>query len=97
MQALQILVSGVVQQVGYRAWTMRTARELGVNGWCRNLDDGRVEIFAEGEESALNALAKKCERGPTYAEVSAVKVEPRTPRGLKSFVMMQDAEKPESA
>jgi acylphosphatase len=49
-------VHGRVQGVGMRWWIRSRARELGLVGWARNLDDGRVEIVAEGDEAACRAL-----------------------------------------
>jgi len=49
-------VRGHVQGVGFRWWTRSRARELGLLGWARNLDDGRVEVVAEGPREACEAL-----------------------------------------
>ena len=50
---MQIFFSGTVQGVGFRFTTERLARRFPVTGFVRNLDDGRVEIVAEGEEASL--------------------------------------------
>lgn len=92
--AAQLLVSGVVQMVGYRAWTVRAARALGLRGFVRNLDDGRVEIFAEGDPRALDALARECWQGPPGARVDEVRRAPRPPRGATAFVQAPDAAAP---
>ena len=89
--AVQILASGIVQMVGYRAWTARTARTLGVNGFVRNLHDGRVEIFAEGDALAVNALVAKCRQGPQGASIDDVTTTSRAPRGATAFVQVADA------
>ncbi|MFA5965410.1 MAG: acylphosphatase [Sphingomonas sp.] len=60
----RLLVSGRVQRVGYRDWTVRNARELGLTGWVRNLTDGRVEILAEGDEASLGKLLDALRAGP---------------------------------
>jgi acylphosphatase len=65
-------VSGRVQGVSFRAFTYDAARELKVRGWVRNLTDGRVEIVAEAEEKAVEALLAKVKRGPSAAKVEAV-------------------------
>ncbi|BCX87677.1 acylphosphatase [Methylomarinovum tepidoasis] len=67
-----IWVSGRVQGVFYRAHTVEAARRLGLTGWVRNLPDGRVEIVAEGEEKALQALLDWCRQGPPLARVTEV-------------------------
>jgi acylphosphatase len=70
-----IVVSGRVQGVFFRAYTEDAASGLGVRGWVRNLQDGRVEIMAEGDEKALKDLIIWCHRGSPMAHVSDVDVE----------------------
>lgn len=53
---LSAWVAGRVQGVGMRWWIRSRARARGLAGWARNLDDGRVEVVAEGPESACRAL-----------------------------------------
>lgn len=70
-----VFVSGRVQGVFFRQKTRQQARSLGVNGWVRNLDDGRVEAIFEGEESAIKALVDFCSKGPKGALVTHVSVD----------------------
>lgn len=93
--AAQLLVSGMVQMVGYRAWTVRTARALGLTGFVRNLDDGRVEVFVEGDPHAIDELATKCWQGPPGARVDDVARAARAPRGATTFVQTGDAGAPD--
>jgi acylphosphatase len=69
---VHLLVSGIVQGVAFRAYTVDEARRLGLAGWVRNLPDGRVELEAEGERRAVEALAAWCRRGPPAAQVDDV-------------------------
>ena len=78
---LHILVDGVVQGVGFRYFTERTARRYGLSGWVRNLPDGRVEVEVEGEEGILNAFLGDVRRGPPHAHVTDVRVDRRPPTG----------------
>jgi acylphosphatase len=66
------LVSGQVQGVGYRWWTTRVACALGISGTVRNLSDGRVEVQAQGSDSALCALEEELLRGPASSRVDSV-------------------------
>jgi len=77
---LHIIVGGRVQGVGYRAWAERTAREIGLVGWVRNLPDGSVEIRAEGDGGALELFVEKLWRGPSLAEVENVVFSEEPPR-----------------
>lgn len=72
MAQQRILVSGRVQGVGYRDWVVRTAQRSGLTGWVRNLRDGRVEILAAGEDTALGLLVEACREGPPLARVEHV-------------------------
>jgi len=71
---VHVVVSGRVQGVAFRAYTVDEARDLGVRGWVRNLPDGRVEAEAEGERPAVEALVAFCRRGPPAARVEGVVV-----------------------
>jgi len=68
-------VSGEVQGVGYRYFAQKTARDLGVRGWARNLDDGRVEVLAIGTEHQLEDFEGELRVGPPRAEVRHLQME----------------------
>jgi acylphosphatase len=69
---VHLVVSGLVQGVAFRAYTVDEAHRLRVAGWVRNLPDGRVEAEAEGERAALEALVAWCRAGPPSARVDGV-------------------------
>ncbi len=69
-----LLVRGLVQGVSFRAYTVDEARSLRVAGLVRNLPDGRVEVEAEGDRAAVEALVAWCRRGPPSARVEGVEV-----------------------
>jgi acylphosphatase len=71
-QARRWYVRGRVQGVGFRWFAQRAATELGLSGFVRNLDDGRVEVYAAGPEDKLRELAGLLYRGPRWAEVRGV-------------------------
>jgi acylphosphatase len=80
-----VRVSGTVQGVHYRANTRETAREAGLDGWVRNLDDGRVEAVFEGPRAAVESAVEWCERGSPAARVERVTVEYGPPEDLDGF------------
>lgn len=67
-----ILVSGKVQEVGFRFNTQREAERLGVTGYARNLPDGRVEVWAEGEAAKVRQLVHWLRQGPSNARVDNI-------------------------
>ena len=66
---IHIFITGRVQGVFFRQSTRVMAIKNNANGWVRNLDDGRVEIIAEGDESNIHALAEWCKTGPANSRV----------------------------
>lgn len=85
--AARFLVSGVVQGVFFRASTQAQARQLGLRGHARNLDDGRVEVVAAGQEAALDRLETWLHQGPGQARVDRVLRSPADPVAGDDFVV----------
>ena len=67
-------VAGKVLGVGYRAFVLRRARQLGLNGWVRNVSDGSVEALVEGSEAHHAAFESMLKEGPRFADVQLVLV-----------------------
>ncbi len=72
MARLRAIVGGLVQGVSFRAATRREALRLGLTGWVRNRPDGSVELVAQGERPALEALLAWLQHGPPAARVDGV-------------------------
>ena len=81
----RVLISGLVQNVWFRATTAKQAARAGVDGWVRNLADGRVEAVLEGTEDAVNEMIDFCSRGPEMARVDRIEVVEENPENLESF------------
>jgi acylphosphatase len=79
------VVSGQVQGVGFRYFVERKANMLGVRGWARNLDDGRVEVYGIGDKAALDDLAAALHTGPRLAHVTGVEEKEDIVQELSSF------------
>lgn len=75
MVAARLLIKGRVQGVFYRQTTKELARALSLTGWVRNLDDGRVEAYVQGDRSVLEQLIEWAKQGPPNARVDSVEVE----------------------
>lgn len=80
-----VFVEGHVQGVFYRSTTQKQARDLGVHGWVRNLDDGRVEAVFEGDKPQVDQLVQWCQTGSPKADVDDVDVTWEDPEGLEGF------------
>ena len=69
MEACVVLISGLVQGVGFRWFTEREARARDVCGYVRNLPDGRVEVLAQADASALAMFCERLREGPRSSRV----------------------------
>ena len=72
LTARRYFVRGRVQGVGYRYYVERAALELGLSGYAKNLDDGRVEVYAAGSPEQLAELSGYLRKGPRWSEVRGV-------------------------
>ena len=80
---------GRVQGVGFRASTAFEARALGVEGWVRNLPGGEVEVFAQGDASAVDALLAWLGHGPAGARVTGVDISDVAPGSIDASEPLQ--------
>ena len=85
-QARRWFIGGRVQGVGYRYFAQRAAAELGLTGYARNLDDGRVEVYAVGSQDKLSQFAASLRHGPRWSDVRAVEEQEAAITAYASFV-----------
>jgi acylphosphatase len=78
---VHIYVTGIVQGVSFRYYTMQEAQRAGVTGWVCNRPDGRVEAVIEGDEAAVERMLAWCREGPRSARVDQLEILPETPTG----------------
>jgi len=74
VKRLRVVVSGRVQGVGYRYFAQAEAASRGLAGYVRNLQDGNVELVAEGQAERLDSLVITLRQGPQLARVDGVEV-----------------------
>ena len=83
---VRLVLSGLVQGVGFRYAARETAAACGVAGWVRNLADGSVEIVAQGAEDAVATMTAWARHGPRHASVAHVVVDrEESEAGLTDF------------
>lgn len=70
-----VYITGRVQGVNFRYYTRQQAARLGLNGWVRNLRDGRVEMVIEGLKPLVDQMLAWCDHGPSSARVDRIEVE----------------------
>jgi acylphosphatase len=84
-KVLHAQITGRVQAVGFRAWTVREATRLGLTGYVRNRRDGSVEAVFKGEEGAVVRMLDECWQGPRGAKVENVVATVIADEGWKDF------------
>ena len=86
--AIHAFISGRVQGVWFRAFTREQAQKNTVNGWARNLADGRVEVHLEGSITAVEAVLTALHKGPRLANVKALTKEQTNYQHYKNFQIL---------
>jgi acylphosphatase len=71
-EATHAIITGRVQGVGYRNWTVATAIQLGISGWVRNRSDGSVEAVFYGSMNQIETMLAACSKGPAMARVDNI-------------------------
>ena len=74
-KCVHLIVSGMVQGVGFRYYVHHSARRHYLKGWVKNMEDGRVETMAEGEEHELQEFVREVKKGSRFSTVDDVQVE----------------------
>ena len=89
-----VSISGRVQGVWFRAWTVQEATRRGLRGWVRNRRDGSVEAFFAGEAAIIEEMIALCRIGPPHARVTSIASEATAEEPPGGFEI---ARRPESA
>ena len=74
MKTMHVVISGLVQGVGYRYFALQKARVLGIRGYVRNMYTGEVEIVAQADEAALDTFMQDLRIGPRSAHVASARI-----------------------
>jgi acylphosphatase len=85
LRSVHVRISGRVQRVWFRGWTLKTATSLNLSGWVRNRRDGTLEAVFEGEHDAVERMLSLCHDGPPHAKVTSIEVGEETPANLSGF------------
>ncbi len=83
--ARRFVISGRVQGVGFRAFAQHAARALGLTGWAQNLENGDVEVHANGAPRHLDDFEARLRQGPRWGEVRSVTVLEVEPSDTSGF------------
>ncbi|MBI9037437.1 MAG: acylphosphatase [Bacteroidales bacterium] len=84
-KSIIIKVSGKVQNVGFRFYTKKTAKDLGVKGYVKNLPDSSVYIEAEAEHYVIEQFVEWCRKGPSWARVDKINIQENDLMNFRDF------------
>lgn len=87
LKTISIIVTGKVQGVWYRKYTVEKALELGISGFVKNLPDDSVYILATGTDETLNALVQWCYTGSPKSRVVKVEVKEESLQSFDDFTI----------
>ncbi|MBM3228740.1 acylphosphatase [Candidatus Pacearchaeota archaeon] len=87
-KSVRLYVHGIVQGIFYRSFIKENAERHNVKGFIRNLEDGRVEIFLEGEIDNVNKMMEISKKGPKHSQIKKVEIKPERFQEFKNFKIL---------
>lgn len=88
-KSVRLFITGNLQPVFFNNFVVENAEKLGVKGFVRNMEDGRVEIFIEGDIDEVNNMIQVCKRGPAHTQLRNVEEKPERYQGFREFKVMK--------
>ena len=87
-KSVRLYVNGIVQGVFFRLFVKENAERYNVKGFVRNLEDGRVEVFLEGNVDEVNKMIELCKKGPKHSKIINVEIKPERFQNFKVFKIL---------
>lgn len=87
-KSVRLYISGLIQGVFYRAFIKENAERYNVKGFVRNLEDGRVEVFLEGEIEPVNTMIEICRKGTKHSQISKVEIKEEKLQEFREFKIL---------
>jgi acylphosphatase len=87
-KSVRLYITGTVQGVFFRAFVKENAERYNVKGFVRNLEDGRIEIFLEGNSEDVNKMIELCKQGPKHSQIKKVEQKEEKFQDLKTFKVL---------
>ena len=88
MKTTKIFITGTVQGIFFRRFIKEEAEKLGLKGFVRNLDDGRIEVVAEGKDENINKMIAICKKGSAHSIIKNVQSQEIRNQGFDSFKVL---------
>lgn len=87
-KSVRLYITGIVQGVFFRMFVKENAERYNVKGFVRNLDDGRIEVFLEGDTNNVDKMVELCKKGPKHSQIKNVEIKDEKFQGLKTFKIL---------
>ncbi len=87
-KSVRLYISGIVQGIFFRSYIKENAEKLNIKGFVRNLEDGRVEVFIEGNPEEIRKMIEICRKGPKHSEIKNVEEKEERFQDFKSFKVL---------
>lgn len=87
-KSIRLYITGVFQKMFFRSFIKENAERENVKGFIRNLDDGRMEIFLEGDSEKVMKLIQLCQKGPKHAKIKNIQFKKERYQGFKNFKVL---------
>ena len=87
-KSVRLYITGTVQAVFFRVFVKQNAERYDVKGFVRNLEDGRIEVFLEGDADNVNKMIEICKAGPKHSNIKNVELKPEKFQDLKIFKVL---------
>jgi len=87
-KSVRLYIEGTVQGIFFRSFVKENAERYDIKGFTRNLEDGRIEIFIEGNIDTVKKMIEICEKGPKHSQIKNVQIKPEKFQGFKNFKVL---------
>ena len=87
-KSVRLYIEGTVQGVFFRAFIKENAERHNVKGFVRNLEDGRIEVFLEGNTEDVDKMVALCQTGPKHSDIRNAEIKPERFQDFKTFKIL---------
>jgi acylphosphatase len=87
-KSVRVYITGTVQGIFFRMFVKQNAEKLDLKGFVRNLEDGRVEIFLEGDSKNVIKMIELCKKGPKHSQIRNIEIKEEKFQDLKTFKIL---------
>ncbi|MAH03514.1 acylphosphatase [Candidatus Pacearchaeota archaeon] len=87
-KSVRLYINGIVQGVFFRAFVKENAERYNIKGFVRNLEDGRIEAFLEGNSEDVNKMIELCKKGPKHSQIKNIQIKPEKFQDFKVFKVL---------